>query len=49
MQVQWNSDEVGVEETNTGEKDASVECSVIEEKDVVDTESEMLKWFMSRD
>ena len=38
-----------VKETNTDEKDASVECRVIDEKDVVDTESEMLKWFMSRD
>ena len=49
MQVQWDSDEAGVKETNTDEKDASVECRVIDEKDVVDTESEMLKWFMSRD
>ena len=49
MQVQWDSDEAGVEETNTDEKDASVECSVIDEKDVVDTKSEKLKWFMSRD
>ena len=39
----------GVEETNTDKKEASVECSVIDEKDVVETESEMLKWFMSRD
>ena len=49
MQVQWDSDETGVKETSTDEKDASVECRVIDEKDVVDTESEMLKWFMSRD
>ena len=42
--------EAGVEDTNTEKKGASVECSVIiDEKDVVDTESEMLKWFMSRD
>ena len=33
----------------TDKKDATVESSVIEEKDVVDTESDMLKWFMSRD
>ena len=33
----------------TDKKDASVESSVIEEKDVVDTKSDMLKWFMSRD
>ena len=49
MQVQWDSDEAGVKETNTDEKDASVECRVINENDVVDIESEMLKWFMSRD
>ena len=41
--------EAGVEETNTDKKEASVECSVIDGKDVVDTESEMLKWFMSCD
>ena len=37
------------EETITDEKGASNECKVTDGKDVVDTESEMLKWFMSRD
>ena len=42
--------EAGVEDTNTEKKGATVESSVIiDEKDVVDTESEMLKWYMSRD
>ena len=41
--------EAGVEETITYKKDAPVQCSDIDDKDDVDTESEMLKWFMSRD